>query len=786
MNRYHFSMRASVGLIILLMGLLGVLLAVTTGNVYQRFVLDNQREIFEDLADIKVNLILSETIQSTADLGMSIQASEELRKVFRERDEGKINAYLHDQFHQFVVSASLLKLMQVYALDKDFAVVGYADEEGGRYSPRDMPCRELLQQARQREGYSRLKILSGLCASESGARVAVIVPLGGLRMEGYLLLGVDPTPNLVHVEEEMGMPLRLLFANGGVAYVSEEWNALPGQENLLFWRYSLTGMSGEAVYDFHFSADMAPLYAKLDETRQVMFLIAALSTFLVMAVSVVMLQKSALDPLARLTRHLRRVRKDKKHLGEKVIVKGSQEITELSERFNEMSSELHVLYKTLERMAYTDMLTRLPNRAVFYDRLGQAVHMVQRQNTPFALMVMDLDKFKWVNDNLGHHVGDKLLREVASRLKRCMRKSDTVARLGGDEFAALLPGILEYEDSRHMAAKILEHVAQPLYIDGHDLTCGVSIGIAHCPVHGADGDLLMQRADVAMYHAKNQRQGFMIYEPRLDEHSLNRLDLERELENAIGNGHLEIHYQPKIDLREGRVIDVEALIRWRHPLRGYLLPEQFIPRIEQSNLIHRMTQWVLAHALRDCASWHARGLMVGLSINLSRRNLDDARIIDLAKSLLSQHGIEPAWLSLELSESVMVADSDRVSQVLEGLHGLGLRLAVDHFGSGHFSLASLGRLPLEEIKIDQAFIHKMCHGDSETMLVRSMIDLAHNIGLKAVAKGVETPQARDQLMEMGCDRAQGFLFCVPCGFEDMTAWLEKRLSQGPQVMPRQS
>ncbi len=786
MNRYHFSMRASVGLIILLMGLLGVLLAVTTGNVYQRFVLDNQREIFEDLADIKVNLILSETIQSTADLGMSIQASEELRKVFRERDEGKINAYLHDQFHQFVVSASLLKLMQVYALDKDFAVVGYADEEGGSFSPVDMPCRELLQQARQREGYSRLKILSGLCASESGARVAVIVPLGGLRMEGYLLLGVDPTPNLVHVEEEMGMPLRLLFANGGVAYVSEEWNALPGQENLLFWRYSLTGMSGEAVYDFHFSADMAPLYAKLDETRQVMFLIAALSTFLVMAVSVVMLQKSALDPLARLTRHLRRVRKDKKHLGEKVIVKGSQEITELSERFNEMSSELHVLYKTLERMAYTDMLTRLPNRAVFYDRLGQAVHMVQRQNTPFALMVMDLDKFKWVNDNLGHHVGDKLLREVASRLKRCMRKSDTVARLGGDEFAALLPGILEYEDSRHMAAKILEHVAQPLYIDGHDLTCGVSIGIAHCPVHGADGDLLMQRADVAMYHAKNQRQGFMIYEPRLDEHSLNRLDLERELENAIGNGHLEIHYQPKIDLREGRVIDVEALIRWRHPLRGYLLPEQFIPRIEQSNLIHRMTQWVLAHALRDCASWHARGLMVGLSINLSRRNLDDARIIDLAKSLLSQHGIEPAWLSLELSESVMVADSDRVSQVLEGLHGLGLRLAVDHFGSGHFSLASLGRLPLEEIKIDQAFIHKMCHGNSETMLVRSMIDLAHNIGLKAVAKGVETPQARDQLMEMGCDRAQGFLFCVPCGFEDMTAWLEKRLSQGPQVMPRQS
>ena len=780
MARIRISMRASVGFIVLLMGILGVLLAVTTGNVYQRFVLDNQRVIFEELADIKIGLILSDTIQRASDLGMSIQANSELRKAYRNRDAARINALLHDQFHQFLVSTSLLKLQQAYVLDKNFTVVGYADDEDGNLSLQAVPCEGLLQQARAREGYDRLKILSGLCTSSQGGRVAVIVPLGGLRLEGYLMVDIDPTPNLAHVEEEMSMPLRLVGGDGRVAYVSEEWQGLSGRDDLLYWTYTLPGMDALPAYQFHFAADMSGLYAKLDETRHVMFIVAALSTLLVAVISVMMLQKTTVDPIASLTYHLRRVRKDKKYLGEKVHVKGSQEITELSERFNEMSSELHVLYKTLERMAYTDMLTRLPNRTVFYDRLGQAVHMAQRQKIPFALMVMDLNRFKWVNDNLGHHIGDKLLKEIAARLQRCMRRSDTVARLGGDEFAALLPGIAGHGDSRLMAEKIVDHIARPLVIDGHSLPCGVSIGIAHCPEHGVDGDILVQRADVAMYFAKKQRRGFMTYEESLDEHSLNHLDLEKELDAAIDSGHLEIHYQPKFDLQNGKVIDMEALIRWRHPQRGYLFPDQFIPQLEQCNLEHKLVRWIFSRVLGDCAEWHEKAYMIGVSVNVSRRSLADSRIYDLVRTSLEMNGIDPAWLSLEISESMMLSDAEQSLNILDRFHELGIRLSVDHFGCGHFSLAGLERMPLGEVKIDQYFIQKMQSGNSESVIVRSMIDLAHNLGLKAVAKGVESSRVRDLLVELDCDYAQGNLFCVPCGKAEITGWLEGKLSQDHQ------
>ncbi len=769
-------MRASVGLIVLLMGLLGVLLAVTTGNVYQRFVLENQRAIFEDLADIKINLILSDTINKTSDLGMSIQANVELRKSFRRRDTEQVNAHLQDQFHQFIVSSSLLKLQQVYVLDGDFVVVGYADDSDGHHSISGMPCPDLIEQARGREGYGRMKILSGLCKSGQSARVAVIVPLGGLRVEGYLLLGIDPTPNLAHVEEEMGMPLKLVVGDESPAYISEEWSSLSEKDNLFYWKYVLTGMGSQPVYDFHFVADMAPLYSKLGEMREIILFIAILSTLIVVLAAVLMMQKTVLDPVFQLTRQLRRVKKDKKYLGEKVQVRGSLEMIELSERFNDMSSELHVMYKTLERMAYTDMLTRLPNRAVFYDRLGQAVHMAQRQRIPFFLMMMDLDRFKWVNDNLGHHIGDKLLKEIAMRLRRCMRKSDTVARLGGDEFATLLPGICEYDDALHLARKVVESVSQPIIIDGHDVTCGVSIGIVHCPDHGVDGDQLVQRADVAMYHAKKKRQGFMVYEAALDEHSLNHLDLEKELNAAIKGGDLEIHYQPKIDLSSGKVIDIEALIRWRHPERGDLLPDQFMPLIEQSNLIHRVTQWVCDTVVRDCALWHERDFMVGVSINLSRRNLDDMKIVELARSSLWSQGIDPGWLCLELADSILTSDSVKTLQTLKGLHELGVRLSVDDFGGGHFSLASLGSLPLEEVKIDQVFIQKIQYEHNALVMVRSMIDLAHNIGMKVVAKGVELSLTRDILVDIGCDSAQGFYFCRPCCMEEMTAWLEDNQS----------
>jgi len=765
-------MRTSVSLTVLVMGLLGVMLAVTTGDIYQRFVLENQRSIFKDLADIKINFILSDTIKKSSDLGMSMQADTVFRKAFRERDEKQINALLNEQFHQFIVSTSILRLEKIYVFDKDFTVVGYSTENGGPLTAADIPCPELISRARIRDGYARLRILSGLCLAGDRANIAVIVPLGGLRLEGYLLLSVDSTPNLIHVEEEMGMPLKLVFADLTPAYESEDWGELSGLENILYWKYTLQGIDSRPVYTFHFAADMMPLYSKLQDTRMMMFFVAGVATLFAVLLSVLVLQKMVLDPIAQLTSQLRLVKKDKKYLGEKVHVKGNNEMAELAERFNDMSSELSVLYKTLKKMAFTDMLTRLPNRTVFYDRLGQAVHMAQRQNTPFALLMLDLDKFKWVNDTLGHHIGDKLLKEIASRLRRCMRKSDTIARLGGDEFAALLPGLQEHADTRLMAQKIVATVAEPMIIDGHDLTCGVSIGIAHCPEHGIESDQLIQCADVAMYHAKNNRHGHIIYESALDKHSLYRLNLEQELSTAIKNGDLELHYQPKINLIDGSVIDVEALIRWNHPERGYLSPDQFVPLIEQSNLIHEMTQWVFMAVMQDCVQWHKENLMVGVSINLSRRNLDDMKVVEIVNTALMTSGIGPQWLCLELTESIMTADSDKAIQLLSQLHELGVRLSVDNFGTGHISLAHLERLPFDEIKIDKSFVQNMERDGSDAVIVRSMIDLAHNMDLKVVAEAVESQQVMEMLVDMGCDAAQGFFLCRPAKAEEFKAWLK--------------
>ncbi len=769
-------MRTSVGVIVIVMGLLGVMLAVTTGNIYQRFVLENQRTIFRDLADIKINFILSDTIKKTSDLGMSIQADENFRKAFREKDEKQVSALLNEQFHQFIVSTSILRLEKLYAFDQNFTIAGYSTGNGKSQAAEDVPCQELIGSARLREGHSRLRILSGMCLFEGRANIAVIVPLGGLRLEGYLLLSVDSTPNLIHVEEEMGMPLKLMLSDMTTAYESEDWNELSEIENILYWEYTLLGIDNRPVYIFNFAADMTPFYSKLEDTRKIMYIVAGVVTLLAALISFLMLQRAALDPIAQLTRQLQRVKKDKKYLGEKVHVKGNNEMADLADHFNDMSSELGILYKTLEKMAFTDMLTRLPNRTVFYDRLVQAVNIAQRQNTPFAVMMMDLDKFKWVNDTLGHHIGDKLLKEISSRLRSCMRKSDTVARLGGDEFAALLPGLKEQADAKLLANKIVEAIAKPMMLDGHDLTCGISIGIVYCPEHGIEGDQLVQRADVAMYHAKKKRQGFMIYEPALDKHSLYRLNMEQELSAAIKNGDLELHYQPRINLIDGRVDSAEALIRWNHPERGYLLPDEFVPLIEQSNLIHEMTQWVFTTVMQDCAQWHKENLIVGASVNLSRRNLDDMRVVEIVNSTLMTSGIDPQWLCLELTESIMASDSEKITQILKHLHGLGARLSVDNFGTGQFSLAHLGRLPIDEIKIDKTFIQHMEQDGSEAVIVRSMIDLAHNMGIRTVAEGVESQQVRDLLLEMGCDAAQGFFFCRPIRAEEFAVWFKENQS----------
>jgi len=420
-----------------------------------------------------------------------------------------------------------------------------------------------------------------------------------------------------------------------------------------------------------------------------------------------------------------------------------------------------------EHQALHDALTGLPNRVLFRDRIQQAVRAAERRNGGLAVMIMDLDHFKEVNDTLGHHHGDVLLQEVAERLKTTLRTADTVARLGGDEYGILLPDVTGAEDAQAVAEVLQSALREPFVVDGLTLEMGGSIGIACHPDHGDHVEVLIQRADIAMYSAKEGGRGFSLYEPQQDHYSPRRLSLAGELRSALESGELELHYQPKADVISGRIVGVEALVRWNHPRHGLLGPEEFVPIAEQTGLIVPLTRWVLAAAMRQCRAWQEQGYELSVAVNLSARSfLDTALAVDIPQ-LLKLHGIEPALLELEVTESTIMLDPARATATLERLSELGLRLSIDDFGTGYSSLANLKRLPVDMIKIDKSFVLEMATEHSDAAIVRSTIELAHNLGLQVIAEGVEDRQIWEELARLGCDFAQGYYLSRPLPAEKL-------------------
>jgi diguanylate cyclase (GGDEF)-like protein len=768
------SIRTSLGLTVLVMGLLGVGLAIVTGEIYRHLALENQREAFEELVHIKVDDIINDVVKKASELGLSVQSNENFLRTFTQNDTEAIQAQLNEQFHRFFVTLTIIKLQKLIAFDTGFKVAGYSSEGSGRLGPTSVPCPDLLDQARHRQGAERLKILSELCMARGSPIVAVLVPIGGIRLKGYLLVAVDPTLNLSSAEKHLNMPLTIKLASGQIVYESENWPTRNNsQGKFLIANYYLKDARDHQVYQMEFASDVEALYTQLERTRSYILVAAALATFIAGLLFLALLQKTTLNPLSTLTRQLHEIRKDKANLGERVEVTGNMEITELADGFNDMAGELNVLYNTLENMAFTDSLTGLPNRAFFYERLNQFANQVRTNQTPFYLMMLDLDRFKYINDTLGHHIGDQLLQEVGQRLQHAMRSSDTIARLGGDEFAAILPS----DEGKHagtvVAEKILKSLNHPILVGQHSLSISGSIGLVQCPFDGEDINQLMQRADVAMYHAKKNRHGFTFYEPDLDRHNIIQLNLETDLYEAMNNGDLELYYQPKIDLKTGTTLAVEALLRWKHPERGNISPEEFIPLAEHSGLIHPLTRWIIETATRQCAKWHGNDLKIGIAINLSARNLEDSGILDAMRTALRTSGLDPSFLSVELTESAVMADPGHAMEMLNKIHSMGVHIAVDDFGTGYSSLAYLKKLPVNEIKIDKSFVIDMGQDSSDEVIVHSTIDLGHNMGLQVTAEGVENEAIMEKLIILGCNMAQGYYMCEPCNAENLTKWFFK-------------
>ena len=431
-------------------------------------------------------------------------------------------------------------------------------------------------------------------------------------------------------------------------------------------------------------------------------------------------------------------------------------------------SEQKARTEALEYQTLHDVLTRLPNRTLLNDRLHQAILTGSRQGKPAAVLIMDVDGFKEVNDTYGHHVGDRLLQQIAQRLEGRLRGSDTVARIGGDEFA-ILPAIgMGGEDGATTAKKILQVLEQPFMIDDRNIRIAASIGIAVYPLDGQDAPTLMRHADAAMYVAKRTRCGYAAYAPRQEDQIAAHLQLAGELQHAIAHDELVLHFQPKIDLRIGKTIGVEALVRWQHPKQGLVPPSQFIPAAEETEMIKPLTRWVLNRALQQSRIWLESGLDIDVAVNLSTRNLLDPDLPATAKDLLDAWRVDPGHLKVEIPASSIMAAP--VIETATHLGALGIGLAIDGFGTGFSSLADLSRLPFREIKIDKSFIAAKLDDEDDSVL-RPIVDLGHTMGLKMVAEGVEDQRTLDRLLGLGCDSAQGFHICPPIVAADLTPWL---------------
>ncbi|GAB2689891.1 putative bifunctional diguanylate cyclase/phosphodiesterase [Thalassiella azotivora] len=427
------------------------------------------------------------------------------------------------------------------------------------------------------------------------------------------------------------------------------------------------------------------------------------------------------------------------------------------------------------RDALHDPLTGLPNRELFRRRVTEAT----RRGEPFAVVLVDLDRFKAVNDSLGHHAGDQLLTEVARRLGEVLRTDDVVARLGGDEFGLLLAGTGDADGARELADRVREAVSADTVLDGVPVSTEASLGVALHPRDGDDVETLLRSADAAMHVAKRGTSSVVVFDPlKVGTHGPGAagLSVQREMRRAIEDGELRLHYQPKVDLASGRVTGVEALVRWQHPERGLLPPAEFLPFVEQSGLITPLTEWVLRNALGDCARWRAQGAGWGVAVNVSARNLEADGFADLVVDLVTASGVPTSALQLEVTETALAVDLEVAAGTLEVLNGHGIGTSLDDFGVGYASLSHLRSLAITEVKIDRGFVRHVETSDEDREVVRSLIQLAHGLGLHVTAEGVETAEAATWLQAAGCDSAQGYHFSRPVPWEELAVAGDARLA----------
>ena len=532
MKSYRYSIRAIIILTIIFMGLQGLAMALLSGNIHSEHSIRNHKTTIKKLITIRTNQLLENLTNKASELGQSQQQEPEFKAALKSKDINILETILNSHFNRYFVTAGILKLEKIIILNKDFSFLAESTEGNSNLARQDFACPEILSKARHAKGSNRLKIKSGICDNNGKTYHMVITPIGGLIIKGYLLIITDPVNNLLAIENDLGMSMRFMYDDNTVIYKSDSWDNIQQNQDHLLTDYHLTTSKGKTSLHIDTIEYIKPLYNKLPHTGILVMAISSLITFITIIIAIIIIHKTTLSPLSKMSRLLSLIRNDKKRLSDKIAVKGTSEIRELAISFNEMTSQLDELYMRMEEMAFTDQLTSLPNRHLFNKKLHDIIKGLQSTGNSFALLMMDLNKFKPINDTYGHKIGDKVLQEVGKRLKNVLRTSDsllrvdkngikdgkdgTVARLGGDEFAAILTGIDNADNARIVAEKITHAMLEPFMIESHRLDLGISVGIALYPLDATDEDDLLHKADTAMYEAKNSQKHYLFYKENND------------------------------------------------------------------------------------------------------------------------------------------------------------------------------------------------------------------------------------------------------------------------------
>jgi diguanylate cyclase (GGDEF)-like protein len=763
MKRLNINLLTGLILAIILLGVISAVTVYVNARTYRELAFDFQRQYMNQLVASETTDILSEDAQAARHLGLGIHGLDSFRQSLAAGDARGVSAVLDAQLRQAPVVSWSVNPVELYVFDRDYTVLATSTRR--TVADREFICPDLADRLQQLQGADRPGWLHELCLFDGRPYQATIVPAGGEVPGSYLQVISDPVPKLERIGRRLKMPIRISLPDDAILYVAPDWAAHNEVEDVKA-EYILTAGDSRPALKIAALRNADSLVMQIDKTNNRMLLIVALIIVATVILALLLVKYSVLKPLRDLSRQLMDEWSGRKG------VSGELPMTE-----KDMPVSFHALgelYETLHDMAIRDPLTGIYNRALMEDRLKQLIAEHRRTPGHAAVLLIDMVRFKYVNDLMGHHTGDLLLKDVVRRISGELRESDTLARLGGDEFVVILPDT-DTEQAKQVAQKIIQSMDSDFDVEGHKLTASVSIGIVLMPEHGDDVEMLLRSADYAMYSAKENRLGYAIYDPsRTDDIALARMSLDGVLNEDIEENDLYLVYQPVIDVGDDSVSYIETLVRWRQPDGKILMPGVFIRVAEQSGLIGQLSEWVIETACRELTvlQQDTPGLCVG--INLSMHNLHDFNLIEKIRAVLEQYQLMPEALLLEITETGVMLDPNQVVKTLDQLAAIGVRLSIDDFGTGHSSLLHLRRLPVHTLKVDKSFVIDMDSDEENASIVRATIDLAHSLGLSVTAEGVESGVVYEMLKEMGCDCCQGYYVGKPMPQPEMQAWLSDR------------